>query len=161
MVEVYLKKGTDVDPNLKITTGTKVTLDNTYTETFFTRHTDDIHQLGKIQTVPTADFKQRSWSLTSPGEHAISATEPICVFYTPERTHTADRLKLTIEVKTAEGATRKRELIITKAFDDKNVEKPVDIIRRNNIYRVIATIRANDIEAEVRGWQDQLIKPEL
>ncbi len=144
-----------------MTVGTSVTLDNTYVKTFLARHTDNLHELGHIQTVATADLEQRSWALSSPGEHDISDAEPVCVFYTPERNHTADRLTLTIEVKTAEGATRSGQLEITKAFDKNNVEKPINEIRRNNVYKVIATIKANEITAEVRDWQDRFIKPEL
>lgn len=162
-VDVYLKKGTDVDPNMQMVAGSTVKLENTYTQSNFLMHTDGTNTLGSIQTV-TSGFVEKSWSYTSSTPQAISETTPVCVFYTPERKHTANRLKLSVSVKTPEGATRSGVLEITEAYNPQDPEKElhdVDVIQRNHIYNVIATIGTNGITGEVADWNDENLTTEF
>ena len=171
-VDVYLKKGEDVDTNLLMSAGSTVRLDNTYDKSNFFMHTAGDFTIGSVQTVDSDDLIDgKSWTLTS-GTQAISDETPVCVFYTAERScaTTDDRLELTISVKTNEGATRSGTLKIVSAFDveqmkkpedERGSPKPVDVIRRNNIYKVVATIGVNGIESEVRSWEERDIDTEF
>ncbi len=161
-VDVYLKKGQDVDPDMKYTTGSTVKLENTYDQSNYMMHTYGSHTLGTVQTVASG-FLTKTWSYTSTPQ-AITEGTPVCVFYTPERKHTANRLKLSVSVKTPEGATRSGVLEITEAYNPQDPEKElhdVDVIQRNHIYNVIATIGTNGITGEVADWNDENLTTEF
>ena len=159
-VEVFLKGGPDVDAGLKIASGSTVTLDNTCAKGNLVRHEDsDGHVLGSIPTVASANLIERSWTSTS--ELAMSATESVCVFYTPERNCVTDKLKLTVTAKTSEGAERSGSFVLSTARNEERGEETVNVVRRNNIYRVTATVTANAITAEVQNWEDENISTEF
>jgi hypothetical protein len=159
-IDVCLKRGTDVEAGLKMAAGSTVVLDNTFDKTRLVYHSDGINTIGQIQAVDSEDMFDRTWTLSS-GEQDFTADTPVCSFYTPERGCTRDRLKLDIAIKTPEGATRSGSLTIFSALDADRVEHPVDIVRRNNIYRVTVTIGANGMTAEVSDWVDQNITTEF
>lgn len=161
-VEVFLRNGTDVDPNLKLMADTEIKLINTYNKSPFVVHSQGINTLGQIQTVDTEDLIPfKSWKLTS-GEQALSATQPVCVFYTPERTNTADRLTVAVSAKTSEGATRTGTLVLTKAkAKTTQIESPIDLIKRNEVYQIFVTINANGLSAGVGSWNDESIKTDF
>ena len=158
-VDVYLKKGTDVDPDMKIATGSEVKLDKTSNLSSFIVHTDGVNTLGAVKNVTTG-FDNKTWTYTTATPQAITETTPVCVFYVPERIHTANRLKLSLSIKTPEGATRTGDLEITKAYeadDPLKTQQDVNVIKRNHVYNVIATIGTNGITGEVIDWKDQPI----
>lgn len=163
-VDVYLVKGTDVDPALKMAARSTVILSNTCTKGNLFYHFSANGTIGSIPTVPSADpsvFKGKSWSYTGPVPILIDEDNAVCSFYTPERTHTADRLTLTIGLLTEDGAPRRGTLEMVKAKDKNGVEHSVDNVLRNHIYKVTATIGANEITATINDWTDKDLTTEF
>lgn len=163
-VEVYLTRGTDVDADVKLAAGTNVTLGNTYGREYFIYHPlGNGYTLGRIQTV-TAGFLTRTWTLSTNGAE-ITPDVPVCSFYAAERSCVAagdaDKLRLDIEVMTSEGALRTGGISIARALDENQHEQTIDAIRRNNIYRVTASVDANGITCIVHDWNTENIEQEL
>lgn len=166
-IEIYLRKEAGLD--FKLDSGTEITLGNTYDKEYFIYYASGTHTFGQIQTV-TSGFLDKKWMLGDNEEKEIPVISNdnqgrlVCLFYTPERTssaaHNADKLHLTIQVRTNEGSTRHAEVVIDNFTTGKEV-KPVDIVSRNTIYRVIATIGTESITVMVRDWNDEDIETEL
>ena len=161
-VDVYVKKGDDVADDLKLASGTTAALKNSYGKQYFIRHQDNTHTFGRIQTVSTG-FIDRQWTLSA--EQAISTAAPVCTFYTPERTCSAagnsDKLVLEISVLTSEGAVRSGAFTLTKAVNESQQEEDIEVIRRNNVYSITATVGANALTCDVSGWTTENIPNEL
>lgn len=165
-VDVYLAKEKDVD--VQITAGSAITLSNTYTESYFVRHEDGNNHLGNIQTVNSNNFTDKSWTWTE-GQKEIPdpETDPrsvcVCSFYTPERYCISDndKLKLNVSIVTQEGAVRSGIFTLDKAKDANQDEQTINLIRRNNIYKITATVGAEVITAEIQDWEDRGISVEL
>ncbi len=88
-VQLYIRKEPGLTVNL--TTGTTVTLKNSYDKEFFIRH--DNSPFGQIQTVPVSQLLSRTWNpaATIPDSAIPDSGEGVllCFFYTPEPTCTA------------------------------------------------------------------------
>lgn len=159
-VDVYLKNETGVESGIEMAAGSTVTLNNSCTKGNLFYFSDGEDMIGEIPTV-TGGFVNRSWTYTSTTPTAISETTPVCTFYTPERTHTANRLKLDIDIDTSEGATRSGSLELIKAKDADDVEHNVDDILRNHIYKITVTVGANGITGDVVDWNDKNVNTEF
>lgn len=161
-VDVYMNAS--AADGIRIGAGSTVTLDNTCDKSYYIRHVDDMeHVLGNIQTASPDDLTHRSWTMAG-GQKDIPHGEAvhICSFYTPERYCVSDKLKLRVGIVTSEGAPRSGTFTLDRAVENATqIEKPIDVIRRNNIYRVTATIGENGITAMVNDWADERIITDL
>ena len=168
-VDVYLVNGGTADMgNITVSSGSKVTLSNTYIKSPFVYHKEGTRTLGKIQTV-TSGLEPRSWTssatLSVPArdkEHPTSADSVLFrSFYTPERTCTAaddaDKLKIKIEaaIQGDEG-TKNGEIVLNQAWKN-GVLEDITTVGRNNNFRVTATIGVNGITGIVQEWNDENI----
>lgn len=166
-IDLYMRKEAGMDINFAM--GTEITLNNTYHSQYLIRHNEGANTFGEIKTV-TSGFISKSWSLAEsdskelPVVSAENSGRLLCTFYTPERTSMAngntDKLILRINMATSEGALRREDIIIDR-FQLNGVEKDVDIIGRNNIYKVIATVGSNSITSEIVDWNNCDIGIEL
>ncbi|MCD7970487.1 MAG: hypothetical protein LUF87_09055 [Alistipes sp.] len=166
-VEVYLKKDPDMD--FELAADTRVVLDRTYDREMLLRHTDGSNTVGGILTV-SSGFLSRMWTLSGSDDKDLPADgdnghgRPVCTFFTPERTCSAsgntDKLMLTIDVATSEGAVRSAQVTVDR-FLLGGTEKNIEVIERNNNYRVIISVGANAVSSEIIGWNDEEIITEL
>lgn len=165
-VDIYIRKETGLD--LDLGAGTSIIFSNTYDREYFIRNESGTNSFGQIQTV-SSGLISKSHALTSSDPTDLPSASAgngrlVCSFYTPERTCTApgnaDKLLLDIEVVTSEGAVRKGELVVDR-FLCEGVETDIDLISRNNIYRVIVTVGANEITGHVLDWESEYIETEF
>ena len=160
-VDVYLLNG-DNSAAIPVAAGSTVTLSNTYTKSWFVRHEDEEHTLGRIQTV-TAPLTNKTWTaeaaLAVPARGNVPTANDslhVCSFYTPERFCTAaDKLKIDISAIIPDEGTRSGGITLDKADDKDGISRPITVIRRNSIYRVTATIWLSEITGEVQGWNSE------
>lgn len=168
-VDVYMD--TNIVGGLQIVAGSHIMLNNTYTKSYLARHEDQNgHVFGNIQSVRPGDFIQKSWILSEQlyiphnilSNLDLPSSTYICTFYTPERYCELKKLILDVGVKIqGEEGFKSGEIILDAANDKNGVVHPIDIIRRNRIYKVIVNIGVNGITAVVRNWNDEEIFTEL
>lgn len=168
-VDVYLN--TDIPEGLQIAAGSTVALDSTYTKSYWIRHESGSRALGNIQTVEGTALIGKTWTQTAPSLSVPYHTPAYpwypssvlaCSFYTPERNCLSDKLRLDIGVRTVgDDGFKSGSLVLTTARDEQGIAHPVDVVRRNSIYKVTATIGVNDITAVVQDWNGVEIPTEL
>ncbi|MDR2910279.1 MAG: hypothetical protein LBV47_02780 [Bacteroidales bacterium] len=159
-VDVYLT--TDITGGVELLPGSRLTLKNTYTESYFVHHKSGTHVLGKIQTVASAGFagNDKSWTLAV-GQQNIpvpeKGTKPekpesefahVCTFYTPERNCITDKLIVDISLKTDDG-DKNATITLDYMYNEAGDRLPIEVVKRNNRYIVRGNIRKANLEAGV------------
>lgn len=168
-VEVYLT--TDDPDGLQTTSGSAVTLGNTYTQSYFIRHENGANVLGRIQTVASAAMTSKAWTQTdatlnipyrTPAVQGDPSSVHVCTFYTPERRNLTDRLRLNVGVKVSgDEGLKSGEIELTEAYDEHGTHHDVDDVLRNTRYRITVTIGAYGISAVVQDWYGEEVITEL
>lgn len=169
-VDVYLLNGGSEEA-IPIAVGSTVMLRNTYDKSFFIRNEDASRTLGRIQTVDLG-FEDTTWTSTAtlsvPAPDDDPSTDDalyVCSFYTPERTCDAaadvDKLKIDISAFIRDEGVKSGGIVLNKASDREGVEKTITVVRRNNIYRITATVGVNGISGVVQDWNSENITQEF
>ncbi|MCD8164793.1 MAG: hypothetical protein LUE93_00805 [Bacteroides sp.] len=148
-VQLYIRKEPGLTVNL--TTGTTITLKNSYDKEFFIRHENS--PFGQIQTVPVSQLLSKTWNpaATIPDSAIPDSGEGVllCSFYTPKRTCTAlnnaDKLGVNIKLVLPDGSDREAAVTLDKARGENGTEQNIEAIRRNNSYSIIANVEAREI----------------
>lgn len=159
-VDVYIEP--DGGEDLTLSSGTSVTLGNTYDSQNFIYHADGTHTLGEIQTVGSG-FMDMVWELSE--ETAVSGRQLLCSFYTPERTcslpDNADKLTLTVVIHTTDGTVREGSAAIDSGNRESAGITPITAVERNNVYMVTVTAGAEVVTVWVNDWNGEDIYNEL
>lgn len=164
-VDVYLN--TDLADGMQIIDGSTVTLGNTYAQSYFIRHEIGTHVMGKIQTVENSALTSKVWTQTVtlldvPYKTGIPSSVYVCTFYTPERNCATDKLRLDVGVKVGgDEGFKSGGIFLTTANDENDIAHPINIVRRNTVYKVTVTIGANGITGLVQDWNSEDINTEL
>ena len=170
-VELWLEKENAVT-SAEVNTSTKITLSKShnlaylvagteYDKTRFQGAPNEADNFGHMMTVANPS-QTLPWTSTRPSPLAISSTpQLICSFYIPERTCSAlldaDKLNLKIEGIGSSSGLRSAETILKEFVSEKGSPQTIDILRRNNVYIITGTIRANSIvfnENTILPWKD-------
>lgn len=144
-VDVHLS--TELDDGVTINAGSTITLKNTYDKSPLVYHEYKPGvDLGYIQTVPTEELLEKPFTTGQIKIQENTNPDPkpddgplICSFYTPERFCLTDKLEVEIELDTDRGP-RSATVTIDLMKDEDGIERPVDIVRRNNRYIVSGEI---------------------
>lgn len=170
-VELWLKKE-DAVAFARVTSSTKVSLENSYAEgylvvgtetdkTRFQTGADADDNFGRM-LVPDNNYALVGWNYGGTGALELDDTyQLIAAFYTPERTCSssgdADKLILNIEgVSSPDGAREGRAVLSSFSPEGGGASRVLTEIRRNNVYRVMAIVKEKTVEFEHRvlPWKD-------
>ena len=180
-VELWLKKETAV-PQARVTTATRVTLENSYAEGFlvtgteldgtrFQTGTDVENNFGRM-LVPDNNYTFVGWNYGESAALELDETPRlVCVFYTPERTCSApgdaDKLVLNMSGISSSDGDRGGQAVLS-AFSPEGGGSPQAIteLRRNHIYRITGVVKEKTVQFEhiVVPWteagQEIIIDPQ-
>jgi hypothetical protein len=166
-VDVYLN--TDNSDGLQITSGSKVTLGNTYGQSYLIYHNNGANAVGRIEAPESSEMISKTWtqsaaSLAVPYKTPAVQSDPssvyLCSFYTAERSCATDKLLLDVMFRVSgdegvkSGSVKLNELTYEdgKAFNE---------VIRNTTYKVTVTIGAKGMTAIVQDWKSEEITTEL
>lgn len=172
-VELWLKKADEIAfARLSTSMNSRVLLENTYgkgylvtgTEADKTRFQTGLeieNNFGYIQT-PTSGFEHVIWNYRDANVLELSdAPQRICMFYTPERTYEVadDRNKLFLDIRglsSPEGERGIRTALTEFIPEGGSSPRVITEIRRNNIYRIIGTVKEKTVQFEqaVLPWTE-------
>ena len=170
-VELWLKKETAVS-YARVTTATRVTLENSYAEGFlvtgteldgtrFQTGTDVENNFGRM-LVPDNNYAFVGWNYEGVAALELDDTPRlVCVFYTPERMYSvsgdADKLVLNMSGVGSSDGDREGQVILS-AFSPEGGGNPQTIteLRRNHIYRITGVVKEKTVRFEhvVIPWTD-------
>lgn len=170
-VELWLKKE-DAVSFARVTSSTKVSLENSYAEgylvvgtetdkTRFQTGADADDNFGRM-LIPDNDYAFVGWNYAGATPLELDDTYQLIVaFYTPERTCSSsgdtDKLILNIEgVSAPDGAREGRAVLSSFSPEGGGASQVLTEIRRNNIYRIMAVVKEKTVEFEHRvlPWKD-------
>ncbi|WP_295940339.1 hypothetical protein [uncultured Alistipes sp.] len=154
-VELWLK--TDERTAASLTSATTVTLSKSHDRGYlFGPDTDN-----SFGWMPTVDDPATSvtWSYTGTDPLYLTETvQPICAFYTPERTCTVedniDKLVLDIQGIEAEDGVRNAQTVLSQ-FTSGGITKTITRIERNNIYKIVGRVREMEFDHSILPWNDE------
>lgn len=172
-VDVYLRKDASMaSRGIEITPSTVITLKNTFAEGYLVAGTkadgtreqsSEALNFGHLMTVAPSDLRTVKWSPTATMTvPPVNSQLLVCSFYTPERTCNAvgdaDKLKLVFEnIRLVGLGNRNGEITIRRMSNPSAgvTDSELQVIRRNNVYEVIATVKSIGLEfqAQVVPWR--------
>ena len=172
-VELWLKKADEIAfARLSTSMNSRVLLENTDgkgylvtgTEADKTRFQTGLeieNNFGYMQT-PTSGFEHVIWNYRDANVVELSdAPQRICMFYTPERTYEVadDRNKLFLDIRglsSPEGERGIRTALTEFIPEGGSSPRVITEIRRNNIYRIIGTVKEKTVQFEqaVLPWTE-------
>ncbi len=172
-VDLYLVNGGTATENITVSSGSKVTLSNTYGKSPLVYHRQGTHTLGHIQTVtpsPTPLEWTSSAVLSVPPRNTAlpKAADSVfmCSFYTPERTcivaEDADKLRVDLSAVLGSEGIKSGGIVLDKARNVKDdVIRTLTAVERNNAYRVTATVGVSGVLGIVQDWNIEEINTEF
>lgn len=157
---------------------TTITLKNTYTHGYLaagtnangTRDQNDITKdFGKVlDTSDISTFTSSTWTASANRDLSTTALL-ICSFFTPERNYIGgavetDLLGLELANIVKNGSPAGASCVISEAYDENNALTTLTGIRRNNLYKVIGTVKndgplpINFVVVSMIDWDKQDVK---